>query len=347
MMRATGRRLGAVALWAGALLAGAAAWAQAPVPVPVPVPVAVIADVAAPAAVTFSEADHLSFAQATQALKAGNLDAAEATLRQLQSRLPYRPELVNNLGVIAQLRGDVGQATTLFMAASKIEPHYLSVFSNAQRLASGARVSDAPFLVVESLPGAAASPPVRATDLAATRSAPRQSAALNTLARLDGTRAQERREMDSRLRGNDEAQMDSRLRGNDEIATTTVVIPAKAGIHPLPLPEAIEQWRQAWQNQDINAYLAWYAPDFVPTPAASKSAWEAKRRAVFAAPKTGVSVTFAEVSVKPEPNGELVEFKQRYNANNHADQGSKTMRWRLVDGEWRIASERFVAASKP
>lgn len=261
--------------------------------------------------------DFSNFAQASQALQRGELDVAESALRDLQARLPPRPEILNNLGVIAQRRGDLAQATLLVNAAAHLKPHYLSIHNNAQLLSHGVGVSDAAFAAIEVLP----KPTASGSNSGTARPTSRRSVALTTLNRLNATAA----EGAAKLEVLDAAQ-----------STPFEEAPA------LALEQALEQWRRAWENQDVSAYLAWYASDFVPTPAISKIAWESGRRAVFDVPKTDVSITFAELSIKPEPSGDLVEFKQSYNSSKLTSRGRKSMRWRLIGGQWRIMSERFV-----
>lgn len=124
--------------------------------------------------------EHALFAQASQALQQDDLDLAEASLRALQVRLPDRPEIINNLGVIAQRRGLLAEAATLFKSAAQLKPHYLSIYSNATRWTSSAWHMQTPPAVIDALPR----PAEQVADLASVRTRPRLSSALATLTRL-------------------------------------------------------------------------------------------------------------------------------------------------------------------
>ena len=125
---------------------------------------------------------------------------------------------------------------------------------------------------------------------------------------------------------------------------------AQADALPSPpaLEDALEKWRQDWQARDINAYLAWYAEDFVPAQAGqSRAQWKAQRQTVFAKASADITVAMLHRAISTLNASDadslegIVEFDQLYRSSIHSDQGRKTMRWRWKNGQWRILSEGF------
>lgn len=301
----------------------------------------------------FSKEERDSFSLASQALRQGDLDSAETRLQQLKARLPGRPEILNNLGVIAERRGNRAQAAALF-AAAQVQPYYLSVHNNARRMAGVnasaetlAKATEAdPFQVIEDLPASGQ----LAADLASVRAMARQPSAEPAWGRLSALSQPDAADLPRPGLPTAAPQVmtmaDSAMRSAEPPGQEVAATPALTALPQLPLPlslpQAVELWRQAWQRQDIGAYLAWYAPSFSPAMHPSKQAWESNRRAVFARPKASVTLRFDALAVQSLPEGQEVSFEQSYRAPNHADHGRKTMQWRVIDGQWRIASESFV-----
>jgi ketosteroid isomerase-like protein len=287
--------LALLALAARLLFASCLAWAGP----------AAAAEPAATAALSnaYASADRSRFAEATQAIQQGELEAARNTLLALQSRYPKSPEIMNNLAVIADRSGNPALAAQLFEQAAKTAPYYLSIYNNALRQPAGANAGKpASFQLVDALPPALRLP---------TFAQPTPGPAPDT-----------------------------------QVARLALLLPA--------LESALEQWRQDWQAHRIQAYLAWYADDFRPTPAAlSRAEWKAQRQALFAKTQQESSVTIrylqiAKVSPLDADSAQaLLVFEQRYRASQHADLGLKTMRWRWKNGQWRILSERFRACRAP
>lgn len=301
------------------------------------------------ASTVFSQEERDSFSLASQALRQGDLDSAETRLQQLKARLPGRPEILNNLGVIAERRGNRARAAELF-AAAQVHPYYLSVHNNARRMAwvnasaeTWVRATEAdPFQVIEDLPASGQ----LAADLASVRAMARQPSTEPTWGLLGALSQPGAADVPSPGLPIAVPQVtttpDSATRVSESPWPEVPVTTALTNLPQLPLPQAVELWRQAWQRQDIGAYLAWYAPDFSPAMHSSKQAWESKRRAVFRRPKASVTLRFDALAVQSLPDGQAVSFEQSYRAPNHADHGRKTMHWRVIDGQWRIASESFV-----
>lgn len=101
----------------------------------------------------------------------------------------------------------------------------------------------------------------------------------------------------------------------------------------------LQRWRQAWQQRDDDAYLAYYADDFIDQHGRDRAAFAAHKRTVNAA-KQWVSVELRELAIYDYPGEQglrLVRFEQRYASNNYASVSRKEQYWRRqADGSWRI-----------
>jgi adhesin transport system outer membrane protein len=125
-------------------------------------------------------------------------------------------------------------------------------------------------------------------------------------------------------------------------ATATSAYPAVAE----GLREAIEGWRKAWTEGNVNGYLAAYAQDFTPAAGLDRSSWESARRSVLGR-STGIQVNLENLRVEMVGDDRAsVVFTQRYRSAQYRDTVIKTMQWRRVGGSWRIVQESAVSAER-
>lgn len=102
---------------------------------------------------------------------------------------------------------------------------------------------------------------------------------------------------------------------------------------------AVMNWAQAWSSQDVEAYLAAYAPDFEPGGGMSRSAWADLRRQRVAAPSSiSVNVTDPE-AISTGPQTVRVNFTQEYSSATYSDRVAKVLEMRQVGGQWLITRE--------
>ena len=119
----------------------------------------------------------------------------------------------------------------------------------------------------------------------------------------------------------------SKTLATDAVATETHVL------------AALEQWRQAWENKDINAYLAMYVTTNSPRSNQSRAEWEADRRSKL--DKRGaIHVAVSAPAVVVDGDMATVTFEQTYRSRNYRDRERKILTWRETDGQWRIAAEQ-------
>ncbi|MCQ8895895.1 TolC family outer membrane protein [Limnobacter humi] len=101
------------------------------------------------------------------------------------------------------------------------------------------------------------------------------------------------------------------------------------------------EWLKAWQNKDVNAYIAFYAPTFKPEQGNYES-WEVNRRErLRSAAKIEIDMT--DVQVVPnfdDPTVYELTFTQNYRSNNYQEKSKKTLTWKQQGGQWQIVRER-------
>ncbi len=105
--------------------------------------------------------------------------------------------------------------------------------------------------------------------------------------------------------------------------------------------QSIEQWRSAWESGDTDAYLSYYADDFVGR-GMDRQRWGEYKRQVNQA-KRFITVEVADMSLfsyPDEPDLVLARFRQTYDSNNVQRRATKHQYWRLADnGSWKITTE--------
>ena len=132
-------------------------------------------------------------------------------------------------------------------------------------------------------------------------------------------------------------------------AAATPPAPAKA-VEPVTTKPAPDQssaevlktvygWAQAWSNNDVSSYLAYYAKDFRTPQGESRSEWEASRKVRIAKPKKiEVGVEQPKVSVT-DAKRISVTFRQNYNSPNLKVTGMKTLVMVKNGDRWQIQQE--------
>ena len=98
-------------------------------------------------------------------------------------------------------------------------------------------------------------------------------------------------------------------------------------------------WAQAWSDQRIDDYLAFYSRGFLPANGMSREAWEAQRRRRVAAPEfIKLSLEFLDSSFIDADRG-WIRFRQSYWSNTFSDVVTKRLELIQEDGGWKILQE--------
>lgn len=114
----------------------------------------------------------------------------------------------------------------------------------------------------------------------------------------------------------------------------------------LTVKEQLDQWRSAWENQDIQSYLNFYhRKEFVPKDGLRYSVWEESRHRSLKRPKF-INISFDDIQVvQLDKNLVRTRFLQHYESNTFKDSVYKVVLWQLDGQQWKIVQE-VVASDK-
>ena len=103
--------------------------------------------------------------------------------------------------------------------------------------------------------------------------------------------------------------------------------------------KSVERWAVSWSSNDVEGYLARYAPNFKTPDGESRKAWETERRARVAKPrKIEVKVEAPKVTFK-DSNTASVSFRQHYRSNSFNASAGKTLILIKSGNQWLIQQE--------
>ena len=105
------------------------------------------------------------------------------------------------------------------------------------------------------------------------------------------------------------------------------------------LLKTVKSWAQAWSAKDVNAYLAFYAPEFKTPNGETRPAWEAERRRRITAPKS-IEVLVDSPKASINANNATVSFRQNFRSDTLKVNSSKTLTLVRSNGKWLIQQER-------
>ncbi len=101
---------------------------------------------------------------------------------------------------------------------------------------------------------------------------------------------------------------------------------------------AVRAWARAWSNKDMKAYYAAYGSDFRPADGASRSNWEADRKARIVG-KRSIDVTISNVRVTVEGNKATARFRQDYRGDALKISSNKSLGLAKAGNKWVIVRE--------
>ncbi len=297
-------------------------------------------------------------------LAAGQLEQAKKAYMKEISGNPPSPQPYNNLAGIYAAEGDLEQAQVLLQKALETNPDYLSIYRNIGTVyAAMARDSYGKALQLES-----AVQPVQLQLLGSSVNvvaAPKKEQAEPAAVAVSGEDyATSLKKPATRMKPAEaksvQPVVEPQPHPGDETAS---VVPAE-GQAPAPAaveekavsaPEApapdiatvspqqfLQHWASAWSQQDVDAYLGSYAPDYAPSGYPSHSQWAEKRRQRLLAP------AFIEVSLEPEDvveaGSDRVELRlvQNYRSDRYQDRTRKMFVLRSQGQGWVIVAEKSL-----
>jgi adhesin transport system outer membrane protein len=123
------------------------------------------------------------------------------------------------------------------------------------------------------------------------------------------------------------------------IAPMTAPASSPDGADNGELRQALEGWRAAWSKREVDAYLEFYAPGFVPPNGGDRGTWVEKRKAVLGG-TADISVEISDLTVTlPDATHAVTAFKQTYRSPNYRDVVIKTLQWVRKGDRWLITRE--------
>lgn len=107
------------------------------------------------------------------------------------------------------------------------------------------------------------------------------------------------------------------------------------------LIDKTNSWAKAWENKDVNSYIAFYSPKFKPEEG-SYEAWETNRREKISKAQQ-IDIEISELQVIPsfdKPDEYEISFIQDYRAKFYQERSKKVLTWKENKGIWQIIREQ-------
>lgn len=131
------------------------------------------------------------------------------------------------------------------------------------------------------------------------------------------------------------------------LQSAPVAIAAPAAVAPPTISdetavnELLKDWRSAWSQRDVTAYLGTYSQDFKPADGSSRSAWAAARAKKLAA-GAPITLDLHQLTLdRIDSDHFKASFQQDYAAGNYRETARpKTMLIAREGSAWRIVEER-------
>src|SRR5215468_2742136 len=257
----------------------------------------------------------------------GKTDEAIKVFTELTAEYPELPEPYNNLAVLYASQGDYEKARKALEMAIRTHPSYAIAHENLgdiyATLASQAYDKALQFdssnaaarkklaLIKELVPAKGATALARAEPDKAASAAPAPKPETQVPPPAAKTGPQQ---PDQAL---------AEKSAGDAEATAAVV-------------KMLDGWTRAWSDNDADAYLSFYAPDFVTPNGEARKDWEAARRQRLAKPRK-IKVTASSPLVKFADNTHaIVSFRQSYTSANLNSVGTKSLKVVRVGERWLI-----------
>jgi hypothetical protein len=121
------------------------------------------------------------------------------------------------------------------------------------------------------------------------------------------------------------------------------------GISSEEVRQFLQDWKSAWERQDLYAYASFYDDQFVGRNYSSRSGYTSMTREQWLKDKeqkfrgnSHLSITIGEAAINPQGDGVSVVFSQSFRSSGYVDHGQKTLRLRRTSSGLKIVGEDFV-----
>jgi hypothetical protein len=102
---------------------------------------------------------------------------------------------------------------------------------------------------------------------------------------------------------------------------------------------AVRAWVKAWNDRQVDAYLAFYGPNFEVPGGQERATWAAERRDAITRP-AWIKVRADHLKTKVDGESAEARFFQVYVvAPGTVELVNKSMRWVWAEGRWQIVQE--------
>jgi serine/threonine protein kinase len=102
------------------------------------------------------------------------------------------------------------------------------------------------------------------------------------------------------------------------------------------------RWAQAWSDQDVPAYLAFYDDSFIPAGGKTRADWEKQRQKRITGPES-IKVAITNLQLSEQENGRLrIEAIQTYKSDVFSDRTQKIFDLQKKAEGWSILRERSL-----
>lgn len=115
------------------------------------------------------------------------------------------------------------------------------------------------------------------------------------------------------------------------------------GTSPATLRDAIERWRQAREEKELNAYFGQYSRTFVPQSEAEIGSWRERERYLFEhSGSISVELGAPSVFVFDQDNTVVTSFEEWYRSGARMAHTLKALRWQREGEAWAITAETVL-----
>lgn len=124
-------------------------------------------------------------------------------------------------------------------------------------------------------------------------------------------------------------------------APATAATPATAGLpasDQAQVQAAVTAWANAWSTQNMETYLAAYAPSFIPPGAQSRGDWMADRKASIAQ-RSRIVIDVKDMLIDVRGDRATARFQQAFSSNSLNTSSRKTLDFVRSGGRWLIVRE--------
>ena len=121
--------------------------------------------------------------------------------------------------------------------------------------------------------------------------------------------------------------------GNADVPTIELT-PAQKQV----ITNTIDQWKSAWVEQNVDQYLSFYSPGFVPAGDITRDQWAALRRQRITS-QTELKINIQNLKLESKNGKVIANFSQDYKSSKLSEISAKTLVLENQGDRWLIIAE--------